>query len=137
MRGLPSLLLVLVAVTHYGPPFLAGLYPDPDSVVRAWFYILRGIEGALLFCVVWALAPHTPTFMRYGVALTCAWGALEEAQTAICRAAIGIEKKAQVGLFEGLCDVATGWPIYMTVVSLVLVACTLSFYKDKKCQPPI
>lgn len=125
MRGLPSLLLLMVVLTHYGYAPLASFYAHPDEAGRALFYILRGLEGALLFCVVWALAPREPLWFRYGVSLACAWGAIEEAQTAICRVALGIASAPHTEPYQGLCDLVTGWPIYMITLVVVLLVTTL------------
>lgn len=120
--GLGSLLLVLIVTTHYAPALLGSLYADPPAATRAWFYVLRGIEGCVLFAAVWAREPYYPAHIRYGVALACTWGMFEEAETAVCRLAVGIERKAEVPLFAGLCDAVTGYPIYMlTLVGLMVV----------------
>lgn len=131
MLGLPSLLLVLVVVTHYGYDLLASFYPDPGAASRAWFYVLRGIEGGLLYLVVWSLAPLRPAAVRIGVAVACAWGALEELQTAACRLAVGIDRTAEPGLFRGLCDVVTGWPVYMLTITAALLVSVLRFRRGK------
>lgn len=127
MNILPSLLLVLVVATHYGPDLLASYYPDPGAASRAWFYVARGVEGAALFMAVWWLSCRAAAgqAVRCGIALACAWGALEEAQTAACRLAIGIDRRADPGLFAGLCDFATGHPVYMLTISTALVVATL------------
>lgn len=113
MRWLASLLLVVTGGTHYGYDLLAGFYPHPDEAARAWFYVLRGVEGTVLYLLVWRLTPYRPLAVRYGASLVCAWGALESIQTSICRLAIGIEATPETSLFTGLCDIATGWPVYM------------------------
>ena len=112
MNSLSSLLLVLVLGTHYAPDVLADFYSDPPRAVRALFYVARGIEGAALFAIVWALAPRKPLGAYIGVTLACCWGVIEEAQTAACRLSIGIENTASASRFSGLCDAATGLPIY-------------------------
>lgn len=130
MSALASLLLALVVMTHYAPAILGSLYADAGAATRAWFYVLRGIEGAALFGLVWALAPRKPAHVRYGIALACAWGMLEESQTAVCRLAVGIERRVTVPIFGGLCDVATGWPV--VVITLLLVMAGMALVLDKK-----
>lgn len=121
MRWLASLLLVVLIGTHYGYDLLAGLYPHPAAAARAWFYVLRGFEGSVLYLIVWYLTPYRPLPVRYAVSLVCAWGALESIQTSVCRLVIGIEAKPNTGLFAGLCDVVTGWPIYMLTLLVVIM----------------
>lgn len=130
MIGLPSLLLVIVVLTHYGGDLLATMYLDQAAASRAWFYVLRGLEGGLLFLIVWSLTPVQPLAVRYGASLACAWGALEEFQTAACRLAIGIDQTAESGLFRGLCDVVTGWPVYMLTITSALLVAALRFQRQ-------
>lgn len=130
------MLLCLVLITHYAYEPLASLYSNEDQAARVIFYVLRGMEGTILFGLVWLLAPRTPRPARYGVALACLWGMLEEAQTAICQLAVGITGDDTHLPFQGLCDVVTGWPIYMGTVSAALILAALRFRKDKTCPPP-
>lgn len=125
-KGLATLLLVLVLGTHYAPELLADLYGDPAKAARALFYVARGIEGSVLFATVWALAPRKPRGAFVGITLACCWGALEEAQTAVCRLSIGIANTATAGRFSGLCDAATGLPIYALTMFLALALAAFS-----------
>lgn len=120
--GLPSLLILLVGITHIGYDVLASFYPEYPRASAAWFYILRGVEGTILYCIVWALTPWRPAHVRLAVSVACAWGALEEFQTAACRFALGFDKVPTPGPYQGLCDVATGWPVYaLTLMAVLLV----------------
>jgi hypothetical protein len=121
VNGLPYLLLTLVTVRHYGADFLALLYEHPEAARRALFYVLGGIEGAVLFAVVWSLCPRRPQWLRLSVAMTCAWGFLEESQVAVCRLARGIEQPASAPMWQGICDSFTGWPVTIGTLLLVLV----------------
>lgn len=132
MLALSSILLALVATTHYAPALLGSLYADQAAATRAWFYILRGVEGCVLYLAVWWLAPHRPIYARYGVALACAWGAIEEAETAVCRLAVGIERKAEVPLFSGLCDQWLGAPVYVLTLVAVLLVLSAIVGREKK-----
>ena len=120
MRGLASLLLLMVVVTHYAYEPIAEFYSTQQSA-RAVFYVLRGIEGTLLYCIVWALTPYKPLHIRFAVSAVCAWGALEEAQTAVCRIAVGIDNHPDTKQYHGLCDMVTGVPIYMLTLLVVLL----------------
>ncbi len=103
-------LFVTVLATHYGYPSLADLSGGGIAAERAWFYVLRGVEGIVAFLAILALLPRSPlTLAAQGV---CVWGAIEEGQTAVCRLAIGINNKQSNHEMQGLCDVVTGWPIY-------------------------
>lgn len=124
MIRVPSLLLVMVAVTHYGYQPLADFYADTDKAARAIFYVLRGIEGCALYALVWWLAPKSGAGFRVGLAIACAWGMLESAQTSVCRIAAGIGQSVAPPAYHGLCDVVTGLPIYgMTALVALVVAC--------------
>lgn len=133
IRGLASLLLVLVVVTHYAYEPLAGFYANQRQAAQAIFYALRGVEGAVLYLVVWSLTPFRPLSVRLAVSTVCAWGALEEAQTAVCMAAKGFGAgKASTAPYAGLCDAVTGLPIYMGTLLLVLLLFALQYTNDKK-----
>lgn len=132
MRGLASLLLVLVVVTHYAYEPMAGFYAEPRHAAQAIFYTLRGIEGTILYGIVWALTPYRPLHIRLAVSTVCAWGMLEEAQTAICMANIGFIKGVKTQAYEGLCDMVTGVPIYMGTLLLVLLIFALKYTKTEK-----
>ena len=62
--------------------------------------------------------------LRYAVSLVCAWGALESAQIAACRLALPMDRPPpKIPLYTGLCDIVTGWPIYlMTALAVLTVA---------------
>lgn len=63
----------IVAATHYGY-FLA-----PVELWETWFYVLRGVEGTALFLLL-ARVFHR----HWPVVAVCLFGAVEEAQTALC-----------------------------------------------------
>jgi hypothetical protein len=130
IRGLASLLLVMVVVTHYAYEPLAGFYASQRHAAQAIFYALRGVEGALLYCIVWSLTPFRPLQARLAVSVVCAWGALEEAQTAVCMAAKGFGGKASTPAYAGLCDAVTGWPIYMITLLVVLMLFAFQYTKS-------
>lgn len=94
---LAAALLLLVALTHFAYDHIAQAYGDPPAAARAWFYLLRGIEGAGLFAVIACLARN-----RWVLAVCCL-GMFEESQTSICRAARPIAERPAVELFQGLC----------------------------------
>jgi hypothetical protein len=116
---LAAALLLLVACCHYGDSLLAQGYDNPEAAARAIFYILRGIEGVVLFAVIAAITRN-----RYAFAV-CLFGMFEEGQTAICRAAKPIAERPAVELFKGLC----GEPWYG--VGLLLAALIAASMADK------
>lgn len=87
-RGLASLLLVTVWMTHYAYDPIASFYAEPPAAARAIFYVLRGF-------------------------------------------ALGIETPISTGPYRGLCDVLTGWPIYMGTVLLVLLVFSLQYTRPR------
>lgn len=132
MKRLASLLLVLCVITHYAYEPLAEFYTDPDHAARAIFYALRGVEGAVLYGLVWRLAwclarkrAAYSAAAFGGVSLACAWGVLESAQTAVCRVAVGIGEAAESERYSGLCDAATGLPVYGLTMLVALVVASL------------
>lgn len=124
--GLASLLLVLVIVTHYSYDLIASFYLDMLSSAKAWHSVLRAIEAAVMYFVVWSLIPAEPVRVRYAASLACAWGAFESVQIAACRLVYPMDHPPpDTGPFAGLCDKVTGWPIYMLTVSVVLLFAVL------------
>lgn len=121
------LLFAMVLLTHYGAAPLAELSPNPPGAVRAWFYILRGFEGVFLFGAILALLDvihragvlRIPAYARFLCFGSCAWGMLEEGETAVCRLAIGVNDKTPSLVWSGLCDSCTGLPIYVATLCLV------------------
>ena len=109
------LLLIVVALTHYGYQPIASLWPG--DVAGAVFYILRGLEGAVLFGLL-ILRP----VKSWQLAIVAAWGFVEEAQTAVCRIGMGVMYTPNVEPYQGLC----GWPAYsIGVIAMAAMATAL------------
>jgi uncharacterized membrane protein (DUF485 family) len=124
--SLPSLLLVLVVITHYSYALIAGFYPDMLASAKAWASVLRAIEATLLYFVVWALVPPKPSIVRRAASVACAWGILESVEIGACRLAFPMDRPPpDTGPFQGLCDKVTGWPVYMTTIMVVLFIAVL------------
>lgn len=100
---LAALLLFIVAATHYACEPLAFAFEDRAFAARSLFYAARGLEGVALFGLIWILA------RGYLVGLVCAWGAIEEGQTAVCRMVAGIGRPVEAPAFSGLCGVDMYW----------------------------
>ena len=127
---LTAVLLLAVAVPHYAYEPLASAWPDPVRAARAWFYVLRGFSGAVLFATIAVLAGMLARRWIWPVVLVCVWGFMEEAETGICRLGLGIGSTAPDVRWHGLCDALTGLPMYwMGVAALgvfgVLIAMKL------------
>lgn len=110
MRLAAFALFLLVLLTHYGAAPLADLAGGTE---RAWFYVLRGFEGAALFLVLGAALARG----RGVEAFVCLWGAAEEGLTAACRLSNGIVTPAPK---SAQCDAATGLPVYAILLCIVL-----------------
>lgn len=113
-------LLLLVAITHYGyDPLASYFFPEEQQrAARAIFYVLRGVEATALYGLLWSFAPR-----RLPIVAACVWGAVESAQTAVCRLAFGLGGPAPApGPYAGLCDVAAGYPVGL-VMAVVGLAC--------------
>lgn len=122
---LPSILLLIVVITHMSYDPIGSLYPDALRAATAWHHVLRGFESMMLYLIVWLLLPWKPIAARYAGSAICAWGALESFQIAACRLQfpMGVPPP-KTELYTGLCDAVTGWPIYMlTISSVLLVSC--------------
>ena len=94
---LAVVLLVLIALTHYGYDPLAQLFEDPDRSARRIFYALRGFEGTALFFIIGCVCRN------FFVRCACLWGIWEESQTAVCQMARGFDGKTAYEAFQGLC----------------------------------
>jgi len=108
---------MLVGATHYLYSPLSIGHADPQYTAQAWFYALRGVEGAALFLVVGLLARHPL------VTAVCVWGFFEESQTTVCRLAAGVDEKPMVPLFSGLCGTDFYW---LGVVAMILIAAKIA-----------
>lgn len=117
MIRLAALLLLAIGVTHFGYELIAKLYQDPGAS-KAWFYILRGMEGAFLYAVVMVLANSR------AVAAVCSLGMIEEGLTAACRLSKPIGEVPAHIPFQGLCG--EGW--YTSgLIALAVVATGLLY----------
>jgi len=123
---LPSILLFCVAFTHMSYDLIGGYYENPVRAAAAWHHVLRAFpEATLLYLIVWVLLPWEPIVSRLAGSAICAWGALENFQIAACRLQYPMgQPPPKTELYTGLCDLVTGWPIYMlTIASVLLVVC--------------
>lgn len=130
MSRVAAILFSIVLATHYGYAPLSMLWDDPVRAARAIFYIARGIEGFVLYMLVAALIvghqsgrKARPTAGDYAVLGVCAWGAIEEGLTAICRLSVGI---ASPPAGRAQCDAVTGMPVF--AISLCAVVAMLALW---------
>lgn len=96
-------LLLAVGVVHFGYDWIAKAYPDQGAAAKAWFYMLRGVEGVVLFAIVAALSRHR------GVIAICLLGMWEEGLTTACRASKPIGGVLGYEPFAGLCGREWYW----------------------------
>ncbi len=128
--GLASLLLIIVLVTHMGYQPIGDLYTDPVRAGKAWHHVLRAFpEATLLYMLVWLLTPWKPLARRYGVSMACAWGIFESFEIAACRLQFPVSQPPpSIKPYIGLCDIATGKPVYMlTVGAVIAIAALITF----------
>jgi hypothetical protein len=119
------LLLLVVALAHGCYQLLADWGLGGVSSPQWWFYILRGIEGTVLFGLCawrWRREP--------GMLLVCIWGALEELQTAGCGYVGALKHIAPLHDGQTLCSALTGLPPY--TLPLVLAALLASLQKPRR-----
>ena len=110
-----ALLLLAVAVTHYGVDVICALFPSLEHASRGLFYAMRGVEGLIAFLVI--------GYIRPALWAVCLWGAFEEGQTAACRLSYGFGSVPSVSPWTGLCGEETHLPLYMMgiVIAALLV----------------
>lgn len=111
-----ALLLLLVAVVHYGYDPICTIVPSLATSAKGVFYVLRGVEGVVLFAVIW--------FLRPALWAVCLWGCLEEGETAVCRIAAGFPGVPPATAWSGLCGDLTGMPLYMLGIVYVAILVT-------------
>lgn len=118
MKRLAVPLLVVVAATHFGYDVLALAYQQQEAAARAWFYVLRGLEGFVLFAVIAAQTRERALFA------VCLLGMSEESLTAACRVSRPIGEIPGYEPFVGLCG--RGW-YFAGVIALGLLALGLAY----------
>lgn len=118
MKPLSVLLLIAVALTHYGPELIALGYPNQEAAAKAWFYMLRGLEGAILFAVIASIKKTR------AVLAVCALGFWEESLTVACRASKPIGDSPAWLPFSGLCG--QEW-YFSGAIALGIVALALAY----------
>lgn len=115
---LACVLLLLVGVTHFGYEVIAMAYEQSEAAARAWFYILRGVEGAALFGIIGSLAKSR------AVIAVCLLGMSEESLTAACRVSKPIGELPGYAPFSGLCG--REW-YFAGLIALGLVALGIAY----------
>ncbi len=125
--GIPSCLLILVAIVHIGSAHIASsLYPGSALARRNVESVLRAFEAMMLYLAVWTGMPWKPVARRIATSLICAWGAFESFQIGACRLFFPLDQSAPfVPEGKGLCDLVTGWPIYQLTLCAILLICCL------------
>lgn len=129
MRRLAILLLLCVAATHFGYDLIALAYTEQAAAAKAWFYMLRGLEGVVLFGVIAALSKSI------AVTLVCALGAWEEGLTVACRASKPIGDALGYAPFVGLCGRDWYW-IGLAALGLVALGIAYDLGKDRGKERP-
>lgn len=118
MNKLAVPLLLLVAATHFGYELLALGYEQRAAAAKAWFYVLRGVEGFFLFAIVASL------IRSRAVVVICLLGMSEESLTAVCRVSRPIGEAPGYAPFVGLCG--DGW-YFAGLIALGIVALAIAY----------
>jgi hypothetical protein len=115
------ILLGVVLATHYGYP----LFSDGAEMASWAFYVLRGVEGAILFYLI------AQARIGGAMGLVACWiGILEESQTAIC----GLTADdSPIPLYSGLCLEQFGPLPYAIAAATAVVY--LKCYSDTTKRP--
>lgn len=109
-------LLLVVAITHYGYDPVCTLVPSLGQSAKGVFYVLRGVEGVVLFSAIW--------FLRPALWAVCLWGISEEGETAVCRVAAGFPGVPVATAWSGLCGDLTHLPLYMLGIVFAAILVT-------------
>lgn len=126
--GLASLLLVCVMITNYVPDLIGSFYVGREvPAAKAWQLVFRGLQACFLFMAAWYLVPWKPALRRVACAVACAWGFFESVQVVFCRLAFDMTRPPpqDTRLYTGLCDIATGLPVYMGTLLTIMAVVTL------------
>jgi hypothetical protein len=113
-----------------GYQHIGDLYADPVRAGKAWHHVLRAFpEATLLYMLVWKMTPWEPVARRYAVSMACAWFIFESFEIAACRLQFPMDKPPpDIKPYTGLCDIATGLPVYMlTIVAVASVGALITF----------
>lgn len=129
MKRLAVPLLLAVAVTHFGYELIALAYTEQAAAAKAWFYMLRGLEGVVLFGAIAALSKSL------AVTLVCALGIWEEGLTVACRASKPIGEALGYAPFVGLCGREWYW-IGLAALGLVALGIAYDLGKDRGQKRP-
>jgi hypothetical protein len=116
MNPLAAFLLLAVVVTHFGYDPLCAVFPSLEHAAKGLFYVFRGVEGVVLFAVI--------AYLRPVLLWVCAFGAIEEGETAVCRLVAGpLDRPPVATAWSGLCGDVSHLPLYMLgiVVTAVLI----------------
>jgi len=116
MNPLAALLLLTIVIVHFGYDPICALLPNLANAAGAVFYVLRGIEGSILFTVI--------AWLRPTLWPICLWGFIEEGETAACRLMAGpLDRPPVAAAWSGLCGEVSHFPWYMfgIVTAAVLV----------------
>lgn len=107
-----AVLLLVVYLVHYGTGQFAEVYPDTAAAERALFYAAQGFKGCVLYLVIAAMAPRRAWSIPLWA--VCLWGFLEDFQVGACRLAAGIQNTPVLGDWQGMCEVVSQRPLYVT-----------------------
>lgn len=119
----------IIALAVAGVTFVAHtlyLFFPAGRVAEEVFYVMRGVEGTVIFFALgyFAFRPTVKRFPTGLLFLACVFGAYEEALTAVCGLpAIGerLASKPIVAAADGLCGMAMGFPWVLAEVCLFIL----------------
>lgn len=122
MTRMAWLVVAAVLMTH------VLLYPVAqlaDNPARAWenlYYVMRGVEGAVLLMAIVGLTGRYQrrTFGRWSFCVVCVVGAFCELMAAVCGAAYMAFGADSAGV--GLCERTQGWSGYALMAGAAILA---------------
>lgn len=99
----------------------------PQVQAERIFYVMRGLEGVILFvCLAYFTFRPTTRRVPTGVLfLSCVFGAYQELMTAICGAPLVFNRDLSFPLvrpLDGLCGAVTGLPLGLAEAILLVVS---------------
>lgn len=123
------LVLAVIVCTHYGYEIAAWLGDSTSKESSYWFYVFRGIEGAVLCALLVPMFHSERGIVRIVGIFALILGMLEESQTAVCGMA-GMD--LDVPLWSTLCIERFGPMSYLALTALAITLAVKGITKNEE-----
>jgi hypothetical protein len=123
------LVLAAVLLHHFAYEWAAALGDDPQKASSMWFYTFGGLQGVIVFYLLFPLFQGQKGWVKYVGLFAVATGFLEEAQVAVCGAwGSGIT----VPFGSALCIEEIGLLPYAAVLTVLIAMTTKGLQKNEE-----